>query len=178
MSELNQTWYGVSPVYLESKTERIFGIDCLGKKLVFHTEICYYFKKIILKKGLFRRVKELSKVNQTGYGVYNGCRESKTERIFGIACLGKKLVFHTEICYYFKDKILKICLFRLVKELFKVNQTGHGVYHGCLESKTEKNFWYSLSRKKVSFSYGNWLLIQINNFKNRSFSSGQGVVQS
>ena len=31
--------------------------------------------------------------------------------------------------------------------------------------------------KKVSFSYGNLLLFQINNFKNRSFSSGQGVVQ-
>ena len=32
--------------------------------------------------------------------------------------------------------------------------------------------------KKVSFSYGNLLLFQINNFKNRSFSSSQGVVQS
>ena len=26
MSKLNQMWYGVSHVYLESKTERIFGI--------------------------------------------------------------------------------------------------------------------------------------------------------
>ena len=41
-----------------------------------------------------------------------------------------------------------------------------------------KTFWYSLARKRVSISYGNWLLFQINNFKNRSFSSGQGVVQS
>ena len=59
-------------------------------------------------------------MNQTGYGVYHGCLESKTERIFGLACLGQKLVFHTEICYYFEQ----------------------------------------------------------NSFKNRSFSSGQGVVQS
>ena len=36
----NQTRYRVSHVYLESKTKRIFGIACLGKKLVFHTEIC------------------------------------------------------------------------------------------------------------------------------------------
>ena len=36
-------------------------------------------------------------MNQTVYGVYHGCLESKTERISGIAWLGKKLVFHTEI---------------------------------------------------------------------------------
>ena len=42
----------------------------------------------------------------------------------------------------------------------------------------KKNFCYRLPRKKFSFSYGNLLLFQINNFKNRSFSSGQGVVQS
>ena len=47
-------------------------------------------------------VKELSKVNETGDGVYHGCLESKTKRIFGIACLGKKLAFHTEICYFFE----------------------------------------------------------------------------
>ena len=41
---MNQTQYGVSPVCLESKTERIFGIARLGKKLVFHTEICDYFE--------------------------------------------------------------------------------------------------------------------------------------
>ena len=32
--------------------------------------------------------------------------------------------------------------------------------------------------KKVSFSYGNLRISQITNFKNRSFSKGQGVVQS
>ena len=35
-------WYGVSHVYLECKTERIFAIACLGKKLVFHTESCEF----------------------------------------------------------------------------------------------------------------------------------------
>ena len=191
----NHTWYGVSPVELESKAERIFGIACLGKKLVFHTEICYYFKYIILKIALFRRVKELSKMNQTGNRINHGCLECKTkkiviaclgkmlafhteicdyfqylvfkysifyrvkelfksnhtwygvspveleskaERFFGIACLGKKLVFHTEICYYFKYIILKIALFRRVKELSKMNQTGNRINHGCLECKTKK----------------------------------------
>ena len=41
----------------------------------------------------------------------------------------------------------------------------------------KKIFWYSLPRKKVSFSYGNLRISQIMNFKNRSFSLGQGVVQ-
>ena len=36
-------------------------------------------------------------MNQTGYGVYHGCLDSKTERISAIACLGKKLVFHTKV---------------------------------------------------------------------------------
>ena len=58
-----------------------------------------------------------------------------------------------------------------------MNQSGYGVYHGCLECK-KKNYCYSLPRKKVNFSYRNLLLFQISKFKNRSFSSGQGVVQS
>ena len=50
-------------------------------------------------------------MNQTGYGVYHGCLESKTERIFAIACLGKKLVFHTEMCNYFEYLIFKYSIF-------------------------------------------------------------------
>ena len=46
-----------------------------------------------------------------------------------------------------------------------------------LDYKTKK-ICYSLRRKKVSYSYGNLRISQITNFKNRSFSSGQGVVQS
>ena len=41
-------------------------------------------------------------MNLSGTGVYHGCLESKTERVFGIACLGKKLVFHTELCDFFE----------------------------------------------------------------------------
>ena len=47
--KLNQTWYRVSHVYLECKTEKIFAIACVGKKLVYHKEISYYFR-IILNK--------------------------------------------------------------------------------------------------------------------------------
>ena len=58
-----------------------------------------------------------------------------------------------------------------------MSQTGYGVYHGCLESKTERTCGIAWLGKKLVL-YGNLLLFQINNFKNRSFSSGQGVVQS
>ena len=43
------------------------------------------------KVGLFHVVKELSKSNQTGYGVSHGHLESKTRRIFATACQGKKV---------------------------------------------------------------------------------------
>ena len=55
-------------------------------------------------------------MNQTQYGVFNGYLDGKTRRILAIACLGKKLVFHTEICEYFVYLISKICLFHRVKE--------------------------------------------------------------
>ena len=41
----------------------------------------------------------------------------------------------------------------------------------------KKNFWYSLPRKKVSISYETFWISRKRNFKNRSFSSGHGVVQ-
>ena len=83
-------------MYLECKTKRIFALACLGKKLVFHTEICEYFEYLISKICLFHRVKELFKSNQTGYGVYHGQVESRTKIILAIACLGKKFVFQSE----------------------------------------------------------------------------------
>ena len=91
----NQTCYGVSPVYIGSETIRFFAIACLGKKLVFHTEICDLFKSLVLKYSTFDRVKELSKSNQTCYGVSPVYINSETKRFFAIACLGKKLVFQT-----------------------------------------------------------------------------------
>ena len=87
-------------MYVKSKTERIFGIACLEKKLAFDTEICYYFEYFFSKIGLFDRVKELFKSNQTRYGVFPGYVECKTGTIFGIACLGKMFVFQSEISTY------------------------------------------------------------------------------
>ena len=45
-----------------------------------------------------------------------------------------------------------------------------------LECK-KNNFWYSLPRKKVSFSYGNFDLFAYSILKNIEILSDQGVVQ-
>ena len=50
---------------VEFRRKRIFAITCVGKKLVFHTEICEFRDSRILKIGIFHRVKELSNSNQT-----------------------------------------------------------------------------------------------------------------
>ena len=100
------------------------------KKSVFHTEICDYFQCLVFKYSIFHRLKELFKWKQSRYGVFHGYLERKTKRIFGIACLEKKLVFHTEICDYFQYLIFKYSVFHRVKELFKWNQSRYGVSHG------------------------------------------------
>ena len=96
----SQTWYGVFHGYIDCKTKRVSAIACLGKKLRFRTEICAFRKQRILKVGLLHRIKELFKSNQTRYGVSHGYLYCKTKRIFAIACLGKKLVFHTKVCEF------------------------------------------------------------------------------
>ena len=178
LSKSNQTWYGISLVYLESKTKRSFAIACLGKKLVFQTEICYLFKSLILKYSIFDRVKELSKWNQTWHVVSLVYLESKTKRNFAVAWLGKKLVFQTEICDIFKSLILKYSFFDRVKELSKSNQTWYGVSHVYIESETKTIFSIDCLGKKFVFSIGNIDLFAYSIFKNIEILSGQGVVQS
>ena len=46
-----------------------------------------------------------------------------------------------------------------------------------LECNAKEMFAIAFLGKKVKFSYGNLRISRIRNFKNRSFSSGQGVVQ-
>ena len=94
---------------------------------------------------------KLFKSNQTWYGVSPGQVYSETKRIFGIACLGKKLAIHTEICDYFEYIILKYSIIDRVKELFKSNQTGYVVYHEYIELKTRRIFAIAGLGKKLAF---------------------------
>ena len=73
----------------------------------FHTEICDFHEKRILKIGLLDRVKELCKPNQTRCGVSPLYLKSKRKKIFAIACLGIKLGFQTAICDFRKKKNFK-----------------------------------------------------------------------
>ena len=97
---MNQTRYAVFHGYLDGKTKRIVAIACLGKKLVLQSELSSYSLILFSKILKFYRVKELIKSNQTLYGVSHVYLESRTKRIFAIACLGKKLVLLSEISSY------------------------------------------------------------------------------
>ena len=84
------------------KNNKNFWYSLPRKKVSFLNEKLRFLRIGNFKKSLFDRVIELSKSIQTGYGVYHEYLESKTRKIFAIACLGKKLGFHTEICCYFE----------------------------------------------------------------------------
>ena len=62
MSKLNQMWYGVSHVYLESKTEKNFGIACLEKSSCFNRK--YRFFRLLFAYFVLKNI-ELS----SGQGV-------------------------------------------------------------------------------------------------------------
>ena len=173
LSKSNQTRYGVSHVYLECKTKRVFGIAFLGKKFVFQSEISTYSLILFSKIQNFYWIKELSKSNQTRYGVSHVYLECKTKRVFGIACLGKKFVFQSEISTYSLILFSKIQKFYRTKELSISNQTRYGVFHVYLECKTKRIFGIACLEKKFVFqseisSYS--LIIQIFYFqKYRNF---------
>ena len=63
----------------------------------------------------------------------------------------------------------------MVKNFLKLNQTRHRVSHLYVESKAKRILAIACLGKKLVFHTE---IIRINNFKNRSFSSGQVVVQS
>ena len=84
-------------------------------------DIFDFREKRIIKKGLFHRVNELFKSNQTLHGVAPLKAKCRTKN-FAIACLGKELVFHTKIFEFRENRILKIGLFHRVKKLCKSNQ--------------------------------------------------------
>ena len=163
-------------MYLESTIKRIFCHILSGKKvsisygnlLLFRINFAIIPLKIILFRwveelfGIFHRVKELFKSNQTGYGVYHVYLESKTNRTFAIASLGKKLVLHTEICDYFQYLIFRFKFFIVSRNYSNTTKVGMEFPHMYLESTIKRIFCHILSRKKVSISYGNLLLFRIN----------------
>ena len=70
-----------------------YHLDCNAKGMVRVT---------FLEKSLYfiRKCRLIRLSNQTRYGESHGHLNSKTRRIFAIACLGKKFVFQSEISTY------------------------------------------------------------------------------
>ena len=58
MSKLNQIWYGVSQVYLERKTRRVFGIALLEKSSYFNRK--YRFIRLLYAYFIFKNIEVLS----------------------------------------------------------------------------------------------------------------------
>ena len=55
---MNQTRYGVSHVYLERKTKRIFGIVCLEKSSYFNRK--YRLIRLLYNYSIFKNIEILS----------------------------------------------------------------------------------------------------------------------
>ena len=153
------------------------------KKFVFQSEKStysliirlFYFQKI----QKFYRVKELSKSNQTRYGVYHVYLERKTKRIFGIPCLQKRSFFNR------KFRLIRLFYFQKYRTFIGSRSCPKGTKLGmecpmCTQSVKEKkigivclgkssyfNRKFRLTRLSYAYSI----------FKNIEFLSGQGVVQ-
>ena len=177
LSKCNQTRYGVSHLYLESKIERIFAIACLGKKFVFQSEIQTYSLILFSKIQKFYRIKELSKSNQTRYGVSHVYLESKTKRIFAIACLGKKFVFQSEIFDLFAYSIFKNIEILSDQGVVQIVTKLGMEYPTCIQSLKQKKFLLQLAQEKSSFFNRSIDLFAYSIFKNIEILSDQGVVQ-
>ena len=115
---------------------------------------------------------------------YPICTQSVKEKNFGIACLGKKFIFQSDISAY----SLIIRLFYLQKYRNFIgsrscpNRTKLGMeYPVCTQSVKRKEFLSQLFYKKISFFNRKFRLIRLLYadciFKNIETLSGQGIVQ-
>ena len=80
-----------------------------------------------LKMSLFQWVKNLSKSNETRYGVSPVYLASNTKRTFAVACPGKNWVFIRKFANFANNEFFKKGLFHRVKELSNPNQPRYGV---------------------------------------------------
>ena len=68
------------PMCIWSVKSKIFWYSSPRKKLVLHSEICDYFHYLFFMYSIFHRVKDLSKLSQTRYGVSHVYVECKTKK--------------------------------------------------------------------------------------------------
>ena len=115
---------------------------------------------------------------------YPICTQSVKEKKFGIACLGKKFVFQSDISAY--SLIMRLFYFQKYRNFIGSkgcpNRTKLGMeYSVCTQSVKRKEFLSQLVLQKTSNFNRKYrpirLLYAYSIFKNIEFLSGQGVVQ-
>ena len=98
----------------------------------------YFFK---LVKKLFKSIVTTNQSSPISL-------ESKSKRIFDLACFGKKLDFQT---VFLQSVFLKYIFFKLVEELFKSIVTANQSSPISLGSKTKRIFDLACFGKKLDF---------------------------
>ena len=172
LSKSNQTRYGVSHVYIERKRKK-FRYSLSWKKVrisIGNFGLLAYHALILFSKiQKFYRVKELSKSNQTRYGVSHVYLERKTKRIFGIAYLQKSSFFNR------KFRLLRLFYFQKYRNFIGTrncpNRTKLAMeYTMCTQSVKRKEFSVQLLYKKRSFFNRKFRLLRLFYFqKYRNF---------
>ena len=119
----------------------------------------------------------MSKLNQIWYGVYHGCLECKTKRIFVIACPGKKVRISIGNIDLFAYSIFENIEISSGQGVVQIRPNLVWSIPWVPRVNNKMNFWYSLPRKKDRISIGNIDLFAYSIFENIENSSGQGVVQ-
>ena len=148
--------------------KKIFWYSLSTKKFVFQSEISTYSVILFSKIQKFYWVEELSESNQTHYGVFHFNLECRTKRVFGIACLGKKFVFQSEISAY--SLFIRLFYFQNYRNFIGSrscpNRTNHGMeYPMCIQSVKQKDFLSQLVYKKSSFFNRKFRLIRLFYFR-------------
>ena len=148
-------------VQVQSERERIFDLDCLGKKYSIRCQISRSKTRYIMfqNKLLFNLVMDLFKWIE-GLGRSVTVRvQSERERIFDLGGIQKKYSIRRQISRsktrydVFQHKLL----FNLVKDLFKSTE-GLGECNGSRTVWEGKNFWPRWFRKKLLDTLSNFPL--------------------
>ena len=150
LSISNQTRYGVSHVYLECKTKRIFGIACLGKKFVFQSEISTY--SLILFSKIQKFYRSRSCPSRTKLGMeYPMCTQSVKQKEFLVQLVQEKSSYFNR-----KFRLIRLFYFQKYRNFIgsrsSPNQPKLDMeYPMCTQSVKEKEFLVQLVQEKSSY---------------------------
>ena len=99
------------------------------RKMVFHTKFCELRELRIFenfKNSCFSSCQGVAQIKPNSVLSITSVMREPSIEVVAIACLGKKMSFHTELFEFREKGILKIVFFHRVKELSKSNQTRYG----------------------------------------------------